>query len=256
MANETSEELALFTDLQGEVKNLYVENSMIYGGTTTAGIASTTNNATLSNILFNGDVVGKSTFDSKSVSTIPTSSVINMQNYETTNYIDLTNNIPFTGAEIVSTSITGNYVIDGLNGAEASVTINGQIVTGGTFSIDLGTSILNTVPVLTYTTGTEGVTLTFSNLSYNIVYKYAVSAGIVAIGNNTTIENTINKASVYGYSISGGLLGVTTNLVSINQSYNTGDIKSTYISGGLVGIIEKSSANINILKSYNSYNFV
>ncbi len=252
MANETSEELALFTDLQGEVKNLYVENSMIYGGTTTAGIASTTNNATLSNILFNGDVVGKSTFDSKSVSTIPTSSVINMQNYETTNYIDLTNNIPFTGAEIVSTSITGNYVIDGLNGAEASVTINGQIVTGGTFSIDLGTSILNTVPVLTYTTGTEGVTLTFSNLSYNIVYKYAVSAGIVAIGNNTTIENTINKASVYGYSISGGLLGVTTNLVSINQSYNTGDIKSTYISGGLVGIIEKSSANINILKSYNT----
>lgn len=252
MANETSEELALFTNLQGEVKNLYVENAMIYGGATTAGIASKTNNASLSNILFNGDVVGKSTLDSKNINSVPTASIINMQNYETTNYIDLTNSIPLTGAEIISTSITGNYVIDGLNGADATVTINGQVVTGGTFSIDLGTNILNNVPVLTYTTATEGVTLTFSNLSYNIVYKYAVSAGIVAISNNTTIENTINKGSVYGYSVSGGLAGVTTSSTSVNQSYNTGDIKSTYISGGLVGIVEKSSDSINISKSYNT----
>lgn len=252
MANETSEELALFTNLQGEVKNLYVENAMIYGGTLTAGIASKTNNASLSNVLFNGDVVGKSTFDSKSISTTPTAPTINIQNYETTNYIDLKNSIPLTGAEIVSTSITGNYVIDGLNGAEATVTINGQVVTGGTFTIDLGTTILDNISVLTSTTATAGVTLTFSNLSYNIVYKEAVSAGIVAIANNTVIENTVNKASVYGYSISGGLVGVANSSTSINQSYNTGDIKSTYISGGLVGIIEKSNDNINILKSYNT----
>lgn len=252
MANETNEELALFTDLQGEVKNLYVENAMIYGGTTTAGIASTTNNASLSNILFNGDVVGKNILNSKSITTTPIAPTINIQNSETTNYINLTNSIPLTGAEIVSTSITGNYVIDGLNGADATVTINGQAVTGGTFTVDLGTSILDSVPVLTSTTATEGVTLTFSNLSYNIVYKYAVSAGIVASSNNTVIENAINKASVYGYSISGGLVGVTTSSTNINQSYNTGDIKSTYISGGLVGIIEKSSDNINISKSYNT----
>lgn len=252
MTNETSEELALFTNLQGEVKNLYVENAMIYGGTITAGIASKTNNASLSNILFDGYVVGKSTLDSKNISSTPASPVINMQNYETTNYIDLTNNIPLTGAEIVSTSITGNYVIDGLNGADATITINGQVVTGGNFSIDLGTNILNNVPVLTYTNATEGATLTFSNLSYNIAYKYAVSAGIVAVSNNTTIENTINKGSIYGYSISGGLVGVTNNSTSVNQSYNTGNIKSTYISGGLVGIIEKSINDINIAKSYNT----
>ncbi len=252
MSNETSEEMALFTNLQGEVKNLYVENAMVYGGTITAGIASTTNNASLSNILFNGDVVGKNTFNAKSISNNLTSPVINMQNAETTSYLDLTNNIPFTGAEIVSTSITGSYVIDGLNGADASVIINGQSVTGGAFVVDLGTSILNSIPVSTYTTATEGVTLTFSNLSYNITYKYGVSAGIVAMSNNTTIENTINKASVYGYSVSGGLVGVTTSLTNINQSYNTGDIKSSYISGGLVGIIEKSSNNLSITKSYNT----
>ena len=251
MANETSEELALFTNLQGKVKNLYVENAMIYGGTTTAGIASTSNNATLSNILFNGDVVGKNTLNSKSIASTATAPMINIQNSETTNYINLTNSISLTGAEIVSTSITGNYVIDGLNGATAAVTINGQVVTGGTFTVDLGTSMLDSVPVLTSSTATEGVTLTFSNLSYNIVYKYAVSAGIVASCNNTVIENVINKASIYGYSVSGGLVGVTTSSTSINQSYNTGNIKSTYISGGLVGIIEKSSNDINITKSYN-----
>ena len=43
-----------------------------------------------------------------------------MEDIETTNYIDLTN-IPFTGSEIISTSISGNYVIDGPTGVETLV---------------------------------------------------------------------------------------------------------------------------------------
>ena len=66
------------------------------------------------------------------------------------------------------------------------------------------------------------------------------------------MENVINKASVYGYSVGGGLIGVTTDILDINQSYNVGNIDSQYVSGGLIGVIEKSDNNINILKSYNT----
>jgi hypothetical protein len=249
-------ELALFTNLQGDVHDLYVDNSLVYGGTTTAGIASTTNNASLSNILFNGYVVGKNTELAKNINTTATAPVINLQSTPKTDYIDLTNNIPFIGSEITSTSITGDYVINGSSDAETSIKINGVTVTNGSFEIDLGNSILENISVLTSTISEGNPTITFSNLSYNIVYNYAVSGGIIANSNNTTIENTINKAFVYGYSISGGLVGVTISSLSINQSYNVGSINSQYVSGGLAGTIEKSTQNISISKSYNTGDMV
>lgn len=248
---ENKADMGLFTDLQGDIHDLYVENSMIYGGIVTAGIASSTNNASISNVLFNGYVIGRSTDLGKSINTVPSASVVNLQNNEATSYIDLTNNIPFVGSEITSTSITGNYVISGATEAQTSVKINGTTVTNGSFEVDLGNSILNSVAVLTSTTSEDEATLTFSNLRYNIVYNYAVSGGVVAKSKNTSMTNTINKAAVYGYSVSGGLVGVTTSLANINQSYNTGNIISGHVSGGLIGTIEKSSNNITVSKSYN-----
>jgi hypothetical protein len=141
---------------------------------------------------------------------------------------------------IVSTSITGNYVINGSTDLETIIKINDVTVTDGSFDIDLGDSILDSISVVTSTQTQGEVTLTFSNLSYNIIYKYADLRWCCCFCNNTTIKNTINKAYVYGYSTSGGLVGVTTNLININQSYNVGDISSEYVSGGLVGAIEKS----------------
>ncbi|MDD4035914.1 MAG: hypothetical protein PHS45_01130 [Bacilli bacterium] len=251
ITSENNDEVALFTNLQGTTNDLYVENSIIYGGTVSGGIASITSDASLKNILFDGYVVGRSTQLTKEINIIPTAPVINIQNIEKTDYIDLTNNTPFIGSEIVSTSITGNYTINGPEGANPLIKINGVTVSNGSFEINLGTSILNNIPVSTSVDGEE-VTLTFSNLSYNVVYNYAVSGGIVAISNNTIIENVINKADVYGYSVSGGLVGVTTNLLTINQSYNTGNIYSEYVSGGLVSTIEKCQDDIVISKSYNA----
>lgn len=252
ITDENSEQLALFTNLEGDVHNLYVENAFVYGGIVTGGIASTSNNVSLSNILFDGYVVGKSTLVDKNTSVNSTASIINVENSETTNYINTINDIPFVGSEIISTSITGNYIINGATEAETTITINGITISGGSFSVDLGTDILDSVPVLTSTTVEGDVTLTFSNLNYNINYKYAVSGGIVGISNNVVIENVINKAFIYGYSVSGGLVGVTTDILNINQSYNVGNIDSQYVSGGLVGVVEKSENDINILKSYNT----
>lgn len=254
ITDEYNEELALFTNLEGNIKNLYIENSIIYGGLTTAGVASTADNSSLSNIMFEGYIVGRNNNLTKTVNSFIDTSIIYMQNVETTNYIDLTNNIPVVGSVIVSTSITGDYIIEGANGAETVVKINDVTVSNGSFDIDLGTNILNNVSVSTYTDSQEEVTLTLSNLSYNIVYQYAVSGGIVANSSNTTITNVINKSNVYGDTVSGGIVGVTTGLLDINQSYNIGNINASYVSGGLIGTIEKSNDNIVVNKSYNTGN--
>ena len=107
ITDENNEQLALFTNLEGDIHDLYVENAAIYGGTITGGIASITHNTLLKNILFDGHVVGKSTLSSKNISISPTISLIDVEKTETTNYIDTTNNIPFVGSEITSTSLTG-----------------------------------------------------------------------------------------------------------------------------------------------------
>lgn len=252
ITDENNSELALFTNLEGNIKDLYVENALIYGGTITGGIASTTNNASIENVLFNGYVIGKSTNLTKQSNINPTMPLINVENTETNGYIDLTNNIPFRGAEIISTKITGNYTINGSDENETTLKVNGIIVTGGSFDINLGSNILTNIPVWATTTSSEEVTITFSNLNYQIVYNYAVSGGIIAHSRNTTITNSINKADIYGYSVSGGLVGVTTDLIDISQSYNNGNIISDNVGGGLVGAIEKSFNTITISKSYNS----
>ncbi|HHT38285.1 MAG TPA: hypothetical protein GXZ95_02580 [Mollicutes bacterium] len=251
ITDENSDELALFTDLKGDIKNLYVQNSVVHGGTITAGIASIANDVSLKNILFDGYVVGRKTNLTKSINTKPSVSDISLSSVEKTDYIDLTNNIPFIGSEIVSTSITGNYVITGSDEESTSIKINGVEITNGSFEIDLGSVILDKIPVETSTNSDEA-TLTFLNLSYNIEYNYAVAGGIIAVSDNTTIENVINKAYVYGNNISGGIVGVTTSSLNINQSYNVGNIDSEYVSGGLISTIEKSNNVIVVSKSYNT----
>lgn len=252
MSNQNNEETALFTNLQGSVSDLYVENAFIYGGNITSGIASTATNATIKNVLFNGNVIGKSTDLSSSKSIAITNSNINVSNTETSSYISLNNKTPFTGSEITTTSLTGSYEISGASESEVTISINGQTVTGGNFNIDLGSNILNNVEIKSSTTSSNSVEIKFSNLNYNVTYSYGTSAGIVAVANNVHLENAINKGKIYGYSTSGGLVGVSLSLLDIKQSYNTGNINSNYVSGGLIGTIEKSPDNITISKSYNS----
>ena len=58
ITDKDASNLGLFTNLQGSVSDLYVENALIYGGNITGGIASNASNTTLKNVLYNGYVVG------------------------------------------------------------------------------------------------------------------------------------------------------------------------------------------------------
>jgi len=252
IVDETNEEVALFTDLEGDLEDLYIQNTIIYGGTITGGIASKATGSAFKNVLFDGYVLGDDSPASESITETPTASVINFHNTVTIDDIDMTNSTPFIGGDIISTSITGNYTIEGDNGATTIVKIDDNTVTGGSFNVSLGTTIMDEVEVSTYIDPDESATLTFSSLSYNITYKYAVAGGIVAISDDVTIENCINKGTIYGYSIAGGLVGVTSDALDIDQSYNNEDIDSDSVTGGLIGVIEKSSSNVTVDKSYNA----
>ncbi len=250
ITSETSEELALFTNMQGSITDLYVENSLIYGGKVTAGITSTSTNATIKNALFNGYVIGKNS-DLSKLSTSNLEDVeINMSSLETITNLDLSNYIPYEGGEILNTSITGNYTISGATENETSISINGVTLSNGSFEINLGTTVLNNLSVITRSL--DGASLTLSNISYNVNYNYGVSGGITAIANNTTFENTVNKGYIYGYSVAGGLIGTMVNTAHINQSYNTGNVSSNIIGGGLVGTIEKNTTSATLSKDYNN----
>lgn len=240
-----SNDAALFNNLEGNLNDLYVQNSLIYGANITSGIATTTNNAILKNILFDGYVISKITGINKISNNLINNETIQVQTTETTSYINLTNDLKKSGIEIISTSLTGNY--DGLG---TTLKINNIPLEIGEFNVDLGTTILDRIEISSIANETTDINL--SNLSYNITYKYTITSGIIGISNNTILDNVINKANICGYSISSGLVGVTNNLLEINQSYNTGLVNSTNIASGIIGVIEKSTDNISITKTYNT----
>ena len=210
-----NEEVGLFTNLSGNVSNLYVENAMIYGGNVTAGIATDSTNASLTNILYNGYVVSNNELITKT------------ESYDIPEISSLTEiAIPYIAGNITNVIVKGNIT--------DTILINESEVTGE-FSLDLGK--VNKITIDTNTL--------ISNLTYEVTYNPNITSGIVANANDTIITNVINKGSIYG-KISSGLLGYTNN-IDINRAYNsgllTGDITT--------GLITKVNGTSNIDKSYS-----
>lgn len=241
------DKLGLFTDLEGKITDTYFENTLIYGGQTTGGIASNTNNSTIENTIFTGYVIGNKTPNTKNSTIDISNKELTISNIKLENIV-IDNNIPVIGNNITSTNITGNYEIIGCT--DCQVSINGNILSNGNFNIDLGNTLLNNLTVST--TYEQDIIIKLNNLKYNIIYNYAVSGGLIGISNSTTINNSVNKSYVFGYSLSGGLIGLNNSTLNINRSYNTGNINSNLVSGGLLGGIENNTNVVNINNSYNA----
>lgn len=250
MNDQTSEQLALFTNLNGNVKNLYLENSLIVGGNTTALLASETSDAIINNIIVDGTVIGKDTLNNQTKTAVITDQSYSINQSLNNNTLSLLNNIPTHRGVIISTSLTGEYTLSGVNESNATIKINNQIISGGIFEIDLGSSLLNDVSLSTIASSGVG-NVNFSNIKYNITYQYGVTAGVVAKSYQSTFNNIVNKADVYGKNIASGIIGVTTTNLSLNNSYNLGNINAADITGGLIGVIEKSTNPIMVSNSYN-----
>lgn len=207
-----NEEVGLFTNLSGNVSNLYVENSMIYGGNITAGIASSATNSNITNVLYNGYVVGAN----EELTKTETFNVPTISNFSNVM-------IPYIKGDITNVTIKGNI-------GENKIKINNNEVTGD-FSLDLG----NISKIVIDTN------ITLDNLTYDITYNYGISSGIVAKADKITLNNVINKANVIGKN-SVGLVGYT-NDITINKSYNNGTLSGDKTSGLINKIHGKGTLN-------------
>ena len=101
-----AENAALFPNLSGNISNLYLENSLVLGKDEAAGFATNANNATISNVLFNGTVISKA-------GTITKAKEINLSDisYEVgghTTTIELNSYVPYTATNKTYT-LKGNY---------------------------------------------------------------------------------------------------------------------------------------------------
>lgn len=241
-----SKEVGLFTNLGGIVENLYLKNSMIYGGDISSVVASSTNNASIKNVIAEGYVIG---LDEKDVIKID-NSINNIERTIESNsneIIGLLTDISTISGEVISTSLSGKLEVSN-NG---KLYINDTLVTvneSNEFVVDLGDTITTSVSFKYIDSFNSTYTLT--DLKYTISYNTLVSAGITAIANNTSFEGVINKATIYGYLNAGGLIGISNNS-NISQSYNTGNITSYKNAGGIISSISYNNKDIKISNVYN-----
>ena len=226
------ENVALFTNLSGEVSNLYVDNAMIYGGSKTAGIASNSNDSQLNNILYNGYVIGTNIKTETKEISIPSQNVtVNNQTID----------IPLSSIDnVTSTTLSGTVSDSG------TIMINGNQVSGD-FTLELGSNLIDEL-IITYNSS-EMTNFTISNLKYIINYESSKTAGIIADATNTSLNNIINKGTIYGKMDTSGIIADASE-VTINNTYNSGTINGN----NAAGIVTKIIDNVDPITINNTYN--
>ena len=244
ITDSNSSKLGLFTDLKGTIKDLYVENSLVYGGNITGGIASNTNGATISNVLYDGLVIGNNNelADETDITTFSMAATqIESLQQVNINHSNITGNIN-------SIVLTGEYSVDNDTSTNI-IKIDNNVISDKVFSVNLGTELKNQ---LEFSVVSDiGTNITFSNLKYIVNYNDNITSGVVGQAVNTNITNTINNSNVYGSYIVSGIVGDTNSTLNLTRTYNRGNINGNKIGSGLIGNID-SSNSVGITSSYNT----
>lgn len=239
---------SLFTNLGGTVENLYLKNSMVYGGQVVGGVASNTETAIIKNVMNEGFVIGQKD-DTPLVLSNDVQNIELIIGSSYTEYVDVLKSIPAIDGVIEKVTLTGKLEMDN-NG---TVLVDGNeiiIDSDGNFEVNLGT-VISTYITVNFSSSVR-TTFKLSNLKYNIVYNQLTSGGIVGISNNTSYENVINKAYVYGILNSGGIIGFAKGNTNVLQTYNTGSINAIENAGGLISLIKNNTSSVSINKTYNT----
>ena len=239
-----SDNIGLFTNLEGAINNLYVENLYIKGGKVTAGLVSDAKNAILNNVIVSGNIFNRESGFEEILSTNLDDIILN----ESSNFdLTLKSDNAYTGLDIISKKITGKIEILNPNSDAYNLEINGTKMDKSTFEINVDSELLN----INFETEAEDIELKITNLKYDISVTKSLAAGIVAKANNTNLNNVVNKANVYGIYNAAGLIAEQKGVSEIKNSYNKGNINASNISAGILGNSENNSNIISISSSYN-----
>lgn len=240
--NESGEN-ALFNKISGSVENIYIENSVVYGGSKVAMLASVVEGASIKNIYTSGYVIGTNVGND--------SIVLNLDDYnkDKTGVVNdiISVNLPsyLSSYVITSVNLKGIYSssVDNQN-----IIINGEEVVNGRFDINLGAEVLDKVEI-SISDDIES-TISITDLVYEVNYEYGGASGVVGKALNSDIINVINKANIYSVSDAAGIIGIMSNS-NLSSSYNTAIITGIS-SSGIVSKIVNSTSDVNISKVYNS----
>lgn len=240
------EQNALFTNLEGEIKNLSIKNSIIYGGKFVAGVASKTKKATLINVSYDGFVVSDDSISNKIVNLEISDIEKNITNYELIDYINISNLESIPGI-VTDVTLSGVYTTDN---DKAVLKINGEIINPGEFKLNLNNEIKTSISLI-YQTNIES-TFSLNNLNYEVKYEYSNAAGIISIAENTVLKNIINKSDVYASVYASGIINTIYGTTSLRNAYSTGNIESSNTSSGLISNINLNVEDISITNCYNA----
>lgn len=252
MYNTDRDSTAIFENLNGNINDIYINNSMIYGAGNIAGIAINADNSTLNNVLLDGTVINKSEFKTSQRLIDPIS--VDLTDIETTTTIDIIENTVKEG--IKGIKLLGEFVSTEET-ALNTMYINGFEITNNNFEINLGQNDITQLNI-TASTDTIGTQLRFTNLKLVTEYYDDLTSGIVVNANNLSLTNVINKSDIYGNYLASGFVSQSKGTLNIKNSYNNGNINSTtidnnlFIGSGIVGKIENNEKHTTILNSYNN----
>jgi len=225
---------SLFTNLSGNISNLYIDNALMIGSNKSAILADSVVNSNIKDVLVDGIVINKNINKSEKIIDImiPSRSFIGSDS--------ITLDVPdfsYLG-NVTSIKLVGEYEGD------ASLVINENEFNDGKFEIEVSNEVVINLNSELETT----IDVNFTSASFIVTYDYGVAAGIVGEASNATLLNCINKADIYGSVISSGIVGLGTS--SIKNSYNNGNVNSDYISSGVIGFVSDSSVQLD--HTYNT----
>ena len=227
---------ALFSNLEGTVKNLYVENAMVYGSGLTAGIASSTSGATVKNVSFEGYVIGGS--ETSSI-TGGIAAVANNTTFE--NIANKSTTYGYTVGGIVGnltgvSSINQSYNVGQVKGIDKSGGTIGIINSNSTVTI--GKTYNDSIVSSNNTFGDLVAEVNGSDLTIN--NSFAKSYNLIGLANSSTI--TVSNL----YSIDGMLL-----ITSSTDTTVTGELTITTESNLKLESFLANTINFNAFVSFN-----
>lgn len=236
----------LFTNLEGNVSNLYIKNSMIYGGNIVGGVVSRATDSVLTNISYDGFVISDEEITNDVIKLELNSIEENLIDSEFVESFDVVGLKSIHGI-ITSINLSGFYQTDN---SSAVLKINGEVISEGEFNLNLGNKILTDISIV-YQTNTES-NFSLNNLNYEINYNYSNAAGIISVAENTKLKNIINKANVNGVVYASGIVNSFVGNSTLMNAYNIGIIKSNNNSSGLISNINLDNENVSITNCYNA----
>lgn len=217
--------ISLFTNLSGEIANLIIDNALVYGTYEASGVVLNANNASIKNIIFNGNVVGSNNaFENNITNTIDD---INVDGEYTLN-LDL----PLVTSANYTFTLSGNCT-----SSSETFTINDKEVACTNFNEEVNP----------YNITITGNNLVLSNLEYTLTYSTSLSSGIVSRSYNSVIDGIVNKGKISNINAS-GLVGINYNS-NISNSYNLGNIYGNNTSGIVDTVL---SSDITLKNVYNN----